>query len=284
MSPGGIIITNTVKRGAMKSTKIAIIGGGNLGNAMAIGLAKANLIPTENITVTRRRVHLIDHLKKEGIQTSKCNSEAVKKADFIFMAVKPKQLPQILEEIAPHINNKEAVIISLVTGICFAEIEKMLGYECTLFRAMPNTAIAIGESMTCISAFKASEQQQKQVLDLFCQMGQAEIIPEELMAASTVLASCGIAFALRFIRAAIQGGVEIGFSSNLAQTIASQTVKGAAELIVRNGNHPEREIDKVTTPQGITISGLNEMEHRGFSSALIKGLSTSYNKIENGKS
>ena len=99
-------------------------------------------------------------------------------------------------------------------------------------------------------------------------------------AAATALAGCGIAFALRFIRAAIQAGVEIGFSAEEAKLMAAQITKGAAQLILLNNTHPEAEIDKVTTPKGITITGLNEMEHSGFSSSIIKGLLASYNKIE----
>jgi pyrroline-5-carboxylate reductase len=101
------------------------------------------------------------------------------------------------------------------------------------------------------------------------------------MSAATVLSSCGIAFALRFIRAAVQGGVEIGFGAAEADLITAQTVKGAAELILMSGNHPESEIDRVTTPGGITIAGLNEMEHNGFSSSLVKGIEAAYKKIEN---
>lgn len=263
----------------MKLKKIVILGGGNLGSSIAKGLLKTKLILADNITVTRRRVHLLDHLLQEGIHVSKNNCEAVDGADYIFLVVKPWQLSEVLEEISPYINAKRVILISLATGISAKEIEEMLGQECTIFRAMPNTAIAIGESMTCISSYRATSEKEEEVLRLFNQVGNVELIPEELMAASTVLGACGIAFALRFIRAATQGGIEIGFGSNLAQKIVAQTLKGAAELIIKNDSHPEREIDKVTTPQGITISGLNEMEHQGFSSALIKGLMTSYNKI-----
>ena len=118
--------------------------------------------------------------------------------------------------------------------------------------------------------------------DIFSRMGKVLFISEDLMAAATVMGGCGIAFALRFIRAAIQGGIEIGFNADDAKIIAAQIAKGAAELILRNNTHPEQEIDKVTTPKGITITGLNEMEHTGFSSAIIKGVLASYNKI-NGK-
>ena len=149
--------------------------------------------------------------------------------------------------------------------------------------AMPNTAIALCESITCLSFDPKWEEQKETIISLFNLLGTTAVINEELMAAATVLGSCGIAFALRFMRAAMQGGIEIGFSAEMAQFITAQTMKGASELILKSNHHPEREIDKVTTPRGITISGLNEMEHQGFSSSLIHGLITSFEKMGGAK-
>jgi pyrroline-5-carboxylate reductase len=106
-------------------------------------------------------------------------------------------------------------------------------------------------------------------------MGQSIIIEEEMMSAATTLCACGIAFFLRAIRAASQGGVEIGFHAGDALRIAAQTALGAATLLTENKTHPEQEIDKVTSPKGCTIAGLNEMEHQGLSSAMIKGIKLS---------
>ncbi|WP_291861012.1 pyrroline-5-carboxylate reductase [Marinilabilia sp.] len=261
--------------------KIAIIGGGNLGTAIARGLVSSVKPFDGEIVVTRRRVHLIKSLEEFGIVVGQDNVGAVKNADLVILAVKPFQLEDILAEIEPALSDK-ALLISLAAGVDARQISDMASGRKSIFRVMPNTAISIGESMTCVSSYEATEEQEAVIRDLFEPTGIVQFIPEELMASATVLAACGIAFALRFIRAATQGGVEIGFGSDLALKIASQTVKGAAELIIRGETHPEAEIDKVTTPRGITISGLNEMEHQGFSSALIKGLITSFEKIENG--
>jgi pyrroline-5-carboxylate reductase len=133
--------------------------------------------------------------------------------------------------------------------------------------------------MTCLSSLLTSQDQLDYVHDLFSQLGRVALVDEKLMDASTVLGACGIAFALRYIRASIQGGIEIGFDAKTAALIAAQTVKGAAELLIQKGAHPEQEIDKVTTPKGCTIAGLNEMEHRGFSSSLIMGIKASYDRI-----
>lgn len=261
--------------------KVAIIGGGNLGSAIAKGLLYTKSVPPELIHVTRRRVEMISSLAEMGITTSSDNIAAVKGAKIVLFAVKPYQIGEICETLKDHFE-KDAIIVSLAAGVEHEKLLQMTGSKHAIFRAMPNTAIAIGESMTCLAGTNNTAEQAKEMEQLFEKLGSVMFISEELMAAATVLAACGIAFALRFIRAATQGGIEIGFSSDAALKIASQTVKGAAQLIIEGETHPEAEIDKVTTPRGITISGLNEMEHQGFSSSLIKGLMTSFQKIDKG--
>lgn len=258
--------------------RIAVIGGGNLGGAIALGLLHSKLFKPANITVTRRKVELIADLANKGINVHSDNSLAVKEADIIILAVKPQMLDNVLTEIKPHIS-MEKMVISVVTGIKLAHMQTIIGDGIPLFRAMPNTAISIRESMTCVATTNGSATHANEVIDIFNQMGQAIQIHEDLMDAATVLAACGIAYALRFIRAATQGGIEIGFDAATAEKIASQTVRGAAGLLLEGDLHPEQEIDKVTTPAGITIAGLNEMEHQGFSSSVIKGIKTSFDKI-----
>lgn len=262
----------------MTDQKIAIIGGGNLGGSIAHGLLKSRQYKPENITVTRRKLELLSELSKKGLNIHSDNLLAVREADVIIVAVKPKVVDKILNEVKAELTANK-IIISVATGVKLAHMQAVIGENIPLFRAMPNTAIAIRESMTCIASVNGSEEHANEVIDIFNHLGQAIKINEELIDASTVLAACGIAYALRFIRAASQGGIEIGFDAATAQTIASQTVRGAAGLLIKGGLHPEREIDKVTTPAGITIAGLNEMEHQGFSSSLIKGILTSFEKI-----
>ncbi len=261
------------------SKKLTIIGGGNLGSAIAKGIIASNLMPASAITVTRRRVNMLKELQQQGIAVTANNPEAVSAADIVILAIKPYQIDHICQEIAPALK-PGCIIVSVATGIELAKLQQHFQSGRPIFRAMPNTAIEIGESITCLSAINSTPEQDEMIVNIFNKVGIAVIIPEELMGAATALGACGIAFALRFIRAATQAGIEIGFGSKLASQIVSQTVKGAAELIIRNESHPEEEIDKVTTPRGVTISGLNEMEHHGFSSSLIKGVITSYKKIE----
>lgn len=258
--------------------KIAIIGGGNLGMAIAEGLLESGFIHPEHIIITRRNILPLASIETKGVLVSNRNEEAVQYADWIILAVKPFQIKEVLQQIQPHITSHHA-IVSVVTGVWLKEMREIIGSDVPLFRAMPNTAIAIQESMTCICSDHANEEQQKYVLDMFGQLGKTVVIDEKLMDAATVLGACGTAFAMRYIRANIQGGIEIGFDANTASLIAAQTVKGAADLLLKRKTHPEAEIDKVTTPRGCTIAGLNEMEHEGFSSSLIRGIAASYKKI-----
>lgn len=260
---------------------IAIIGGGNLGASLAAGLLAGNFVLPGNLYVTRRNVQSLLPLQQKGVQITNQNLQAIENAQYIVLAVKPFQLKEVLAQLQPALQAEKHVLISLVTGVWIEDIREIVGDHIPVFRAMPNTAIAIRESMTCICSSQASSAQIDFVSNLFNQLGKSVHIEEKLMDAATVLGACGTAFAMRYIRANIQGGIEIGFSAATATLIAAQTVKGAAELLLTNNTHPEQEIDKVTTPKGCTIAGLNEMEHQGFSSSLIKGVVTSYRKIQN---
>lgn len=263
------------------SRKIAVIGGGNLGSAIVEGILQSGFAKAEDITVTKRNIATLAALKDKGVTVIADNNKAVKRADIVILAIKPFQTKDVLEAIVKDLSSKQ-ILISVVTGIFIKDMQEVIKKKLPIFRAMPNTAIAIRESMTCLSSANASEEQVALVKELFITVGKVAVIEEKLMDAATVLGACGTAYAMRYVRANIQGGIEIGFDAATASLIAAQTVKGAAELLLQKGTHPEQEIDKVTTPKGCTIAGLNEMEHQGFSSSLIKGISTSYEKIIKG--
>ncbi len=258
--------------------KIAIIGGGNLGTAIALGLLKSNFCAAENITVTKRNTTTLNNLAEKGISVTTDNVKAVAESDVVILAIKPFQIKEILAEIKGSLIPNQ-MLISVVTGINLEDIKSVIGNTTAIFRAMPNTAIAIQQSITCLSNADATTEQKQYVENLFSQLGKTIYIDEKLMNAATVLGACGTAYAMRYIRANTQAGIEIGFDAATASLIAAQTVKGAAELLLTTKTHPEQEIDKVTTPKGCTIAGLNEMEHQGFSSSIIKGIAASFNKI-----
>lgn len=263
----------------MREKKIAIIGGGNLGSAIAEGLIKSKFIAPQHITVTRRNVEALQHLKALGVNTTSDNAAAIQANDVIIVALKPYNVKEVLSTLKDNFITSKHIVISVVTGVYLKDLSGIVDHGVPIFRAMPNTAIAIQESVTCMCHDRATNEHVNYVTDLFNQLGITIPIDEKLMDAATVLGACGIAYALRFIRAATQGGIEIGFDAKTANLIAAQTVKGSAELLLKLNRHPEEEIDKVTTPKGCTIAGLNEMEHQGFSSSLIKGICASYNKI-----
>lgn len=258
--------------------KIAIIGAGNLGIAIAEGLIKKNTFRAEQIIATRNNLTQLQHLEKLSVTITNDNQFAVKEADYILLCVKPFKVEEVLQKLKDDFTSAKT-LISVATGVSLNTYENIIGKDINIFRAMPNTAAAVEESITCICGNTKDEKVSNEVKTIFDTIGDSIFINEELMNAATVVGACGIAYVLRFIRAMIQGGIEIGFDAQTATKIVAQTVKGASELLIENGLHPEQEIDKVTTPKGCTIAGLNEMEHQGFSSALIKGIKTSFDKI-----
>jgi len=261
----------------MSKSNLAVLGCGNIGSAIAKGLTKSGM-SANNIILTRRKLESLTKLTEAGFQTSIDNANAVQNVEIILLTVLPSQLMDLLEDISPRLSENH-LLISIVSGVSIAEIQEKVGKNIPIIRAMPNTAAILCESMTCLSSLPQFAQGLKTAQTLFEKVGTTLVIDETQMASATALCACGVAFFLRAIRAASQGGIEIGFHSDEAFTIAAQTARGAATLLLDNDSHPEAEIDQVTTPMGATIAGLNEMEHQGFSSAMIKGITTSTEKV-----
>ena len=257
---------------------IAILGGGNVGQALARGLIAAKRFRPADIALTRRHADKLAEMAAAGLHTGGDNLAAIARARQVVVAVQPRQLDTLLAGIRSSLDPGRHTLISVVTGVSIAQIRAQLGIDLPIVRATPNTAIAIGQSMTCLAALPEHGDELRQATTLFDAVGTTLVIDESMMESATALCACGIAFFLRSIRAASQGGIEIGFHPEEALLMATQTARGAAGLLMREGAHPESEIDCVTTPRGCTIAGLNEMEHRGFSSAMIKGILTSARK------
>ena len=242
--------------------KVAIIGTGNLGLAIANGLIVNNAITS--LYLTKRKTQSIESYNEYGnVFTTTNNREAVEKSDIIILCVQPRHTDSVLEEIKDILTEKH-IIISTITGYKIDRIESIIGKDQFIVRAMPNTAISVGKSMTCVCANEKGKKRINVAIAIFNRLGSSIEIPEEQMQAATVICASGIAFWMRLIRATTQGAIQLGFESNDALTMATQTCLGAATLLVQTGNHPEQEIDRVTTPGGCTIEGLNEMEHQGL--------------------
>jgi len=255
----------------MSNERIAIIGGGNLGSAIARGLVATGVAPADSIT--RRSDAGLEPFRAEGFRTTTDNAAAVSDAGVVLISVRPKQINAVLDAIAPVIDPVKHTVISTATDVRIADIRQHLPEGVPVLRAMPNIGVAVGESMTCLACENCALDESRQAaVAVFASLGRTAFIDEDQMTPATALCACGIAFFLRAIRAASQGGVQVGFHADEAIRLAAQTAKGAAELILAKDAHPESLIDTVTTPLGVTIAGLNEMEHRGFSSALIRGI------------
>jgi pyrroline-5-carboxylate reductase len=261
-----------------KGETLAILGAGNIGRALGVGLVAAGRFEPTAIVLTRRQADRLDDLRARGFRTQSDNRDAVRSASIVVVAVEPRQLDALLVEIAADLDPARHVLVSVVSGASIAAIERRIGTELPVVRAMPNTGVALGRSMTCLATSSERNDARRRAEALFDGIGLTLFIDEEQMVPATALCACGIAFFLRAVRAAAQGGIEIGFHPEEALRMAAQTALGAASLVLQQGRHPEREIDSVTTPRGCTIAGLNEMEHQGFSSAMIKGIVTSATK------
>jgi len=266
----------------MKTTnlQIALIGAGNMGGAIARGLSKGTLIQSKNISVSDVSQANLDAIKAfdSEIVISNSNVEIVKNADIVVLAVKPWLVEVIADEIEKKIDYKKQIIVSIAAGIDFVKLAGLFDSDATMFRVIPNTGIDVLQSVSTISSFNASAEQNELIVSLFAELGKAFLVPETQLNAFMSLSSCGIAYAFRYIRAAMEGGVEMGIYPGVAKEVVIQTLRGAIDLLEANNSHPEVEIDKVTTPGGITIKGLNEMEANGFTNAVIKGLKASHLK------
>ncbi len=254
--------------------KITIIGAGNMGGAIARGLAKGSIFSESDITCTAKSNATLEKMRETnpGFTLLTDNLQAVQGADIVVFAVKPWLMKEVIEQVKPNLTpDNGQIYISVAAGIPCNDLEELIE-SYNVVRVIPNTAIEIGESMTFITASDLNLPALATADKIFAELGNTMTVPEGQLAACTALASCGIAFAMRYIHASAQGGVEIGVKASDAQKIVEHTMIGAAKLLLAKNAHPATEIDKVTTPGGITIRGLNEMEQAGFTSAVIRGL------------
>lgn len=255
--------------------KIAIIGAGAMGGAMADGFIKSGAVKPADISVANPTAQKLEHFALQGASVTTDNKTAAEGADIVVIAVKPWLVEQVVNELKPVLNYTRQTIITVAAGIGGNQFTAWLKKDDAVpqtFIVIPNTAIAVLASMTFIVPVNATADTTTTIKALFDNVGQTMVTDERHLSAGMTLASCGIAYAMRYVRAAAEGGVELGFKADMAKDIVLQTMKGAVELLQANGNHPEAEIDKVCTPGGLTIRGLNEMEHAGFTSAVIRGL------------
>lgn len=254
--------------------KITIIGAGNMGGAIAKALLKGTLVNASDITISDISEKVLNDFKSisSEIHLTNSNKDAVADADIIIIAVKPWLMENVANELENYVQSDKQLIISIAAGKDFEELRHFFGHTVPLIRIIPNIAIEVKESVSILAVDKVGYEQLKFIRDMFDELGKTFVVPENQLNAFMSLSSCGIAYAFRYIRAAMEGGVEMGIYPEVAKQVVMQTLKGAVALLDANNSHPEIEVDKVTTPGGITIKGLNEMEANGFTNAVIKGL------------
>lgn len=242
--------------------KVTVIGAGNMGGALAKGWAKSMDMQQDTITVTARSQGKLEQISKEcpALVTSLDNKAAVADADVVVIAVKPWHVEGLLESLCGCLDGK--LVVSVAANVRSKDIQVY---------AMPNIAAEFGESMTLILDNENKAEVSK-AASLFELVGKVMVTDGKSMSAGNMMAGCGIAYVMRFIRAMQEGGVEMGLYPKVAQEVAMQTMQGAITLLKESGLHPEAAIDKVTTPGGLTIKGLNELDHAGFNSAVVRCL------------
>lgn len=254
--------------------KIAIIGAGEMGGAFAQGLLKADIFKADDITIANPHEAKLERFARLGASVTTDNKAAVAGADFVTIAVKPNVVKTVIDEIKPALDYSSQTIINMAASIGIAQLEKWLdedGKVPDIVQALPNIGIAERSSMTFLSPSVQAQNRLDKVADIFNNVGRTLVVGEPLLSAGTALSGCGIAYVMRFVRAASEAGVELGFKADDAKNVILQTMEGAVRLLQANGNNPEAEIDKVTTPGGMTIKGLNAMEQNGFTNAVIQG-------------
>jgi len=259
--------------------KVTIIGAGNMGGALARGMAKSKAIGAASITVSDPNPVVQKKLKEQfpEMNVTADNNSAVKDSDVVIIAVKPWMVEKVVPGLRNCLDYSKQIVVSIAAGVGLDQLSslffKSTGKIPPIFYAIPNIAAEYGEGMTFISAADGvSDEQRQQVLALFKEVGDAMLCDERLIAPGMVISSCGIAYVMRYVRAMQEGGVEMGFYPSEALKIVCQTMIGAVKLLDETGMHPEDAIDKVTTPGGYAIKGLNELDNCGFNAAVVKGL------------
>lgn len=255
--------------------KIAIIGAGEMGGAFAEGLLKGSIFKPSDVTVANRHEGKLEKFAMMGASITTDNKAAVEGADYVVVVVKPGVVKTVIDEIKPVLDYGRQTILNMAASITISQLKTWLdkdGQVPRIFQVLPNIGIAERASMTFIAPDDDARDQLPQVNQIFEDLGQTMLTDEKMLVAGTALSGCGIAYAMRYVRAASEAGVELGFNAAQAKDIILQTLEGAVSLLKATGKHPEAAIDMVTTPGGMTIRGLNAMEKNGFSNAVIEGI------------
>ena len=257
----------------MKTKTIAVVGAGHMAGAMIGGMVRSGLVPAKGIIATRHSAAALAELQKKwGVRTSTDNRKAVAEADIVILAVKPQMAKKVMEELSGAIR-EDQLVISVMAGVTAAAINKALGADCAVVRAMPNTPCLVDAGATAIAAgAHADDSDLAKAEAVFKSIGLVVTLPESALDAVTGLSGSGPVYIYMVIEAMIDGGVKMGIPRAVAARLAAQTVYGAAKLVIETGKHPAILKDEVTTPGGTAISAIHVLESKGLRSLLIDGI------------
>ena len=264
----------------LNDKKIAIIGAGNMGEALISGLTVSGSSMPESIICTDVRKARLDDIKKEyGVRTTENNIEAVDASDIIVYAVKPQIIASVLKETAEKLDMSK-LIISIAAGVPMAAIESCLNKDLRLIRVMPNIPAAVKEAASAIAAGgHATEEDVDLAMEIFNSVGKCVFLKENyLMDAITGLSGSGPAYIFLIVDALADAGVKMGLAREEALFLSTQTVLGAAKLLLETREHPGQLKDRVTSPGGTAIAGLATLEEGGLRTTLIHAVEAATNR------
>lgn len=266
----------------MNSKKIAIIGGGNMGMALAKGILKTKWATPGNIFVAEPLKERHEHIKgyAQGVRATHSNVEAVQSADVIVLSIKPQIMSKVLEEIRPAVK-EQGLVISVAAGITTASIEKRLGAQVKVVRAMPNIAAVVREAATAVCPGKnATDKDMSTARHIFESVGTVVEVDESLMDAVTGLSGTGPMYVFQILEGLSDAGVKVGLSRDIANALAVQTLIGSSKLIQETKEHPAKLKDLVTSPGGTAISALHSLERNGLKAMLIDAVEVAAKRSE----
>ncbi len=254
---------------AGETTNIAVIGAGQMGEALVGGWLAAKAAAPEALFATDTSVERRDLMKRRfGIRTGSDNREAAAWADVVVLAVKPQTLDGVVRDLAPALAGK--LVLSIAAGVTIERLAKLVPRGMRIVRAMPNMPVLVREGVSALSfGAGVTESDQQLARRLFEAVGRTVVVDERLMDAVTGLSGSGPAYVFLAIEALADGGVKMGLPRTVADLLAAQTLLGAAKLVLETGEHPAKLKDRVASPGGTTIAGLHRLEQGGFRAALI---------------
>jgi pyrroline-5-carboxylate reductase len=257
----------------LESKRVGLLGVGKLGEALALGLIRRDVVPREAFLGSVNRPESIARVtERVGVAVTTSNTEVVRRSDLVILAVKPQVVGRVLAEIAPDLT-AEKLLISCAASVTTEFIEARLAAGARVVRVMPNTPCLLGAGMSVLARGRfASADDLLLARTIFDAVGRTAVLDERLLDAVTGLSGSGPAYLYLVIESLSEAGVKLGIPRDVSTLLAAQTVLGAARMVLELGEHPALLKDTVTTPAGCTVDGLLELEEGKLRVTLVKAV------------